>query len=461
MRATRAARQSIAAIPLVLYGYALCKAYSSAERAPVYFAHFAPVELLGLSTPLLAVLLAIVIRKFPEKPIRHIALAVGIVCQMTSFFLECADSLHLFQLEGFPSVLSFVVGSIGTVLISVLWIDLYSQLNPIRAAFANAFATLMSLAALYVIEGCSLDRQLAILFAIPLFSALCLLLSLRKGTNESHSENGKGARLIFPYKAVAFIAAYSFSYGAISALGFAEDSPYAAIVPALIIMVLVLIDPRRFSASMMFRVSFPLMSGGFLLVAIIPGLPHPASAFLLDVGFASMRMLLFLMVCTIAYSTGASAIWLFGVLGATQFFGRAAGVAIAGAIGKVAGSNEFVIVEAIATILVVVASFLLGTEKSLFSFWKPSAESRVETKEKEVADLLRSRIDFLAINYQLTDREKEMVSLVARGKTNAEIARETFISEGTVKVHLHHIYRKLGVHTRKELRSLIEERESD
>jgi DNA-binding NarL/FixJ family response regulator len=48
----------------------------------------------------------------------------------------------------------------------------------------------------------------------------------------------------------------------------------------------------------------------------------------------------------------------------------------------------------------------------------------------------------------LTDRELEVLTLVARGTTNRDAAAQLFISEATVKSHLLHIYAKLGVHDR-------------
>lgn len=51
----------------------------------------------------------------------------------------------------------------------------------------------------------------------------------------------------------------------------------------------------------------------------------------------------------------------------------------------------------------------------------------------------------------LTPREIEMVSMVARGLRNKEMSQRLSISEGTVKIHLHNIYRKLKVENRVEL----------
>lgn len=74
----------------------------------------------------------------------------------------------------------------------------------------------------------------------------------------------------------------------------------------------------------------------------------------------------------------------------------------------------------------------------------------------EFEQALDAHCSALAANYGLTEREAEIVALLARGRTKAHIAKTLFVSENTVRSHVRNIYTKLDVHTRQELIDLIE-----
>lgn len=63
---------------------------------------------------------------------------------------------------------------------------------------------------------------------------------------------------------------------------------------------------------------------------------------------------------------------------------------------------------------------------------------RRQTAEREIAD-------------RLTSRELEVLRLLASQYENEEIGRRLGLTTGTVKIHVHHVYRKLGVSGRQDL----------
>jgi len=51
----------------------------------------------------------------------------------------------------------------------------------------------------------------------------------------------------------------------------------------------------------------------------------------------------------------------------------------------------------------------------------------------------------------LTERELEVVRLIAQGHSNTEIAAELFVSDATVKTHINHIFSKFGARDRSQV----------
>ena len=61
---------------------------------------------------------------------------------------------------------------------------------------------------------------------------------------------------------------------------------------------------------------------------------------------------------------------------------------------------------------------------------------------------------------KLTAREWEVAQLATRGLPNKVIARELSVCEGTVKLHFHHIFQKLGVRNRTALMVVLSHQET-
>lgn len=76
---------------------------------------------------------------------------------------------------------------------------------------------------------------------------------------------------------------------------------------------------------------------------------------------------------------------------------------------------------------------------------------------RAMEEMLNREAAIQELSSVLTAREIEVARLAATGLSNAEIGRRLFISEGTVKLHLHHVYDKLNVARRPELKRYARE----
>jgi len=92
------------------------------------------------------------------------------------------------------------------------------------------------------------------------------------------------------------------------------------------------------------------------------------------------------------------------------------------------------------------------------------AEGEVLTVDEAVAYATRARSERKRPGSgwnALTPMELRVVALAAEGLTNPQIAERLFVARGTVKIHLSHIFSKLGVATRAELASVATRRTAD
>lgn len=72
--------------------------------------------------------------------------------------------------------------------------------------------------------------------------------------------------------------------------------------------------------------------------------------------------------------------------------------------------------------------------------------------------MLKRETEMQLITQILTPRELKLVNLVAGGLSNKQIAEKLYITEGTVKVHLHNVYDKLQVKSRVALTLYAQEK---
>jgi two-component system, NarL family, response regulator len=81
------------------------------------------------------------------------------------------------------------------------------------------------------------------------------------------------------------------------------------------------------------------------------------------------------------------------------------------------------------------------------SWWDASAAQTIQSGLKQSA---LSDSESPNETHGLTQREQEVLALIATGRSNSEIAKALYITPGTVRVHVHTILHKLGVRDRTQ-----------
>jgi len=171
---------------------------------------------------------------------------------------------------------------------------------------------------------------------------------------------------------------------------------------------------------------------GFLALASepIPGTILWAADYLFYGFFSVYRVVLF---SDLAEDSGREYLAGFGLL-----FGR---------IGDALGTALWLALGASLVALVAVAAVLFAA--TIFAFYHlflrlyPARPVSPKTE--------RQRFEEFAAAYGISVREREVLRLLLAERTNAEIATELFITEGTVKYHVHNLFKKTDCTSRREL----------
>jgi DNA-binding CsgD family transcriptional regulator len=129
--------------------------------------------------------------------------------------------------------------------------------------------------------------------------------------------------------------------------------------------------------------------------------------------------------------------------------------------------QELAIVATILAIVVVtVFSFYGGNESrtkkrlnDLLTNHGVAADDTVgeEESNERQRGFFQQRCEIVIDLYELTPREAEVFILLAKGRNAEHISERLFVSPATVKSHIYHIYRKLGINSQQRLMNVVDE----
>ena len=350
-----------------------------------------------------------------------------------------------------------IMGGVGIALMILMWCERYARLTPGRFLLYYASMMLAGAAVIWIYRGFVPAWQPWMVGLLPLVSIGVLLSSRDGGEGEEPAEEGD-ARFTFPWKPLLVVALYSFAFS----LQYTSDavpglySSPGTVVSALVVVGALLLTRGHIGFETVYSAWLPVMSALFLLVPAGGGLPGVWADFFNCLGYGANEIFIATMIGSIAYRYGVNAVWLYGAELGARFLVLMLGRELRPLfVASGLGAGLPVIVA------VVLATVLVVSEIKIDSNWGIDLVGSSSGEQGEDAVAKRNdvgtRCAELARTHGLTQREGEVLLLLAQRKTTAEIEAALFIANGTAKAHVSHVYQKLGVHTREGLLELLGE----
>ncbi len=360
-----------------------------------------------------------------------------------------------------------VFGGVGIAIVILLWSELYACESPVRICLLYSLSLVTGALVIYVYRGFVLAWLPAMVCLLPVVSIACLTIAYRGLSRERRPARVAPPAFVFPWKPIAVVAIYCSAFGLQEIQSYSVFGPHSApgmVACALVVVAAIVMLSGRVEFQTIYGTWLPFFSAVFLMLPVLISTATPLgrAAFDLSVnfGYAASEIFVMTMIGSICYHYGASAIWLFGIERGVRALSMVASRWLAAALAGVG-----IPVAPFVMVAVFVATFMVFSEKRLDSTWgvliqgtgasggpdAPGAGDGEGAGEVVRRNALVRRCSDLARRYGLTQREEEVLILLAEHKTAGDIERELLIANGTAKAHIGHVYQKLGIHSREEL----------
>ena len=329
---------------------------------------------------------------------------------------------------------------VGSFLLGHVWNWLFSFLNTSGQAAACLAVSLAVMLA-------------ACLYCRPLFDRL-----QQSEPPAALNATRPSAFLPFGSQLFVYVAVFNFAHGYL--LSFASTASSGPGTTATVIgLVAIGCIWMRFGSifpDTLFSCSLLLVVGGFLL-APIAEVHSDIAAALLAVGVACFNLVYLYTLLVIGAKNKVNTIPLLAwgacvevaALGLGQMTGTAVHTVFAAAPGAVSMVSAAIVLAILASVLFTLRSF--SFEKTI-----RNTEDEATLTLAARAEQWQERCDAIADAAGLTPREREVFALLAKGRNSPFIQKELVITNNTVKVHVRHIYQKLGVAGHQELIDLVD-----
>lgn len=390
-------------------------------------------------------------------------------------------------------------------LIQVTWCFRYAKLPLPSAAVYSLYSMLLAAMLAVLTNPYEVGVQASTFVFVPLF-ALVLLFVHVPGADRNDSptgdegagaqgsdasshvhplESGGVTRFFGPVVAARFL--YAVAYNFVLALlagarGTSDAESYVSTsVAIVVVLAITLVKRERFDPAPFYRAVLPLSVTGFAVLYLLfdSGAGMAASMSFLGFGYKLFDLMYWLMVFKtiqmFPYRSGAVAV--VGVC--ATYLGMGAGRAAAWRYALAYGSSgpDFGLCAIVCCCVLVIATAVVLPDRVVAHLWnlggstgrgrQKGANAAPQTGERGAVitdeagapphgEPFEAALDRLASRCGLSVREREVLELLARGRSQPFIAQELCIARGTVHAHVARIYAKVGVNSQDALINAVQ-----
>ena len=210
---------------------------------------------------------------------------------------------------------------------------------------------------------------------------------------------------------------------------------------------------KTISISRMCQIALLFIITALVLLSFLNGENSSFASAATTCARTSIIILLWLILALLAHRSSLHPYVVFGVGWALYMLSITAGMLIGDAIGTEALINDSLALNLV--YFLVVSTILIFTfrNEGRAKLFSEEAVATTANQNNTENDALYQKI---ANQYNLTKREFEVMQYICKGRSKGFIAKDLMISENTVRGYAKNLYAKLGIHSRQELLSLLE-----
>ncbi len=463
------------------------------QRLQVASASFPPVELMVACTAILAIAMGVVSLIYGRRPGLRlhrnpvVAVVLSLACAVSSLFAYGSFSVQI-SFEG--AVLCEAVLQVGANLLLLMWGETLYAYGRTRTVVVFGLACGVAALATAMLGFVKTDMEAGVLAMVPVLTAVCLYFFIEYNTSRSGFGVGQGmamehasglpanrGALSCPMKSLVSLMAFfflvRFCIGHVTTswtiLADGQGASVASQLSSSLGMLGVAVVLAGYS-SFDFRDGvrlYPALILSILTVALLVVFALDGAGAWTSIALNVSEQLLLILPAFVSPFLYRAQDGKPAFFTAPLIFGACAAGSAVGAACQV-----WVPSEILTPLLVAMVAVLVGLAAVLYRQGSGCAPSgtggacaeggaggtpivAVDPLGREDAAVLEA-CGAVAARYQLTRREKDILTLLAMRYTNAEVSESLVISMATVRTHIRNIYAKLDIHSVKELRELCE-----